>query len=107
MADQTNTPRNGFSSLLGRAATDRRAFCSARRSLSSHSPARGSAEEAAPGQAHIPSDRARRFFLREMERAHMIATTPPGVWPQSLVALAEKALRDHPGWNVTHMEDAR
>lgn len=108
MTSPTDTSR--CSSSLG-ATPDGRGLPKPCPSLSSHSSARGSADEAAPGKSTTPGrsqvSRARRCFQRECEVAHMIATTPPGVWPQHTVAIANAVLRSHPGWNVIHMEDAR
>jgi hypothetical protein len=37
---------------------------------------------------------------RELRRAQMIASTPDGVWPRSLVELSRQFLRQWAGWNV-------
>lgn len=46
------------------------------------------------------------WLVRELQRAQMIAATPPGVWPESLTKLAEKMLHQWSGWNVTSLPTA-
>lgn len=47
------------------------------------------------------------WILRELSRAQMIVSSPPGTWPQSLVALSQAVLRQRAGWNVFSLPTTR
>ena len=40
------------------------------------------------------------WILRELRRAQMIVASPHGTWPESLIDLSHRVLRQWPGWNV-------
>lgn len=43
------------------------------------------------------------WLSRELHRAQMIVASPCGTWPQSIVDLANRMLRQWAGWNVTSL----
>lgn len=46
------------------------------------------------------------YLARELSNAQMIATSPPGLWSQSIVDLSRHLLRQWAGWNVTSLPTA-
>ena len=46
------------------------------------------------------------WLSRELHCAQMIVASPCGTWPQSIVDLANRMLRQWAGWNVTSLPTA-